>query len=67
MKNKAVAPFRPHFVIYDKVVLTFRAFFKQSIPESNKEYYRVRYVNIMYFMEDDSVTVMEPPILVNML
>lgn len=65
VKNQSVAPFRPHFVMYDKVVLTFRAFFKQSVPESNKEYYRVRNVNILYFMEDDSVTVIEPPILVN--
>lgn len=26
---------------------------------------RIRYVNIMYFMEDDTITVMEPPIMVN--
>lgn len=45
-------------------MLTFNAFFKQGIPESDKEYYRIRYVNIMYFMEDDSMTVIEPPILV---
>ncbi|KAJ9588706.1 hypothetical protein L9F63_017998 [Diploptera punctata] len=42
--------------------LTFRAFFKQSVYESPDEHYRVRQVNIIYFLEDDTITVMEPPI-----
>lgn len=65
VKHPPVNPFRPHFVVYDKVVLTFKAFFKQAVPESAIESFRVRYVNIMYFMEDDTLTVMEPTILVN--
>lgn len=67
VKHDQTEPFQPHFVMYDKVVLTFHAFFKQGIPESDKEYYRIRYVNIMYFMEDDTITVMEPPILVKFI
>lgn len=54
--------FKPHFILYDKKCLTFRAFFKQSVPESPDEHYRVRQVNIIYFLEDDSITVMEPPV-----
>lgn len=50
----------PHFAQYDKKCLTFKAFFKQSVVESPLEHYRVRQVNIIYFLEDDSITVMEP-------
>ena len=61
-KTKAVAVniFKPHFALYDQKCLTFKAFFKQGVVESPNEYYRVRHVNIIYFLEDDSITVMEP-------
>lgn len=62
VKQAPVEPFRPHFVRYDKVKLTFKAFFKQSVPESGLEHYRIRFVNIMYFMEDDTMTVIEPKV-----
>uniref|UniRef100_A0A1B6DLI7 DM10 domain-containing protein n=1 Tax=Clastoptera arizonana TaxID=38151 RepID=A0A1B6DLI7_9HEMI len=45
-----------------KKCLTFHAFFKQSVVESPNEHYRVRHVNILYFLEDDTITVMEPPV-----
>jgi hypothetical protein len=57
----------PHFVLYDKICLTFRAFFKQSVFESPLEHYRVRKVNILYFLEDDTITVMEPEVEVRWL
>ena len=60
VKQYAVAQFTPHFVLYDKKCLTFQAFFKQSVFESPDEHYRVRQVNIVYFLEDDTITVMEP-------
>lgn len=62
VKQAPVEPFRPHFVRYDKVKLTFKAFFKQSVPESGLEHYRIRFVNIMYFMDDDTITVIEPKV-----
>lgn len=62
VKHAPVEPFRPHFVRYDKVKLTFKAFFKQSVPESGLEHYRIRFVNIMYFMDDDTMTVIEPKV-----
>ncbi|KAK6644709.1 hypothetical protein RUM43_000977 [Polyplax serrata] len=55
--------FRPHFVTYDKKCLTFKAFFKQPVYNSPDENYRVRTVNIIYFLDDDTITVMEPPVL----
>lgn len=60
-----VPPFRPKFVLNDKIVLTFNGFFRQHIVEPNhRSYDRIRYVNVMYFMEDDTITVMEPPVVV---
>uniref|UniRef100_A0A1B6KML1 DM10 domain-containing protein n=1 Tax=Graphocephala atropunctata TaxID=36148 RepID=A0A1B6KML1_9HEMI len=61
-KSYKIPTFKPHFVLYDKQCLTFRAFFKQSVAESPDEHFRIRQVNILYFLEDDTITVMEPPI-----
>lgn len=54
-----MTPFRPHYVTYDKIQLTFFAFFKESIPESPNESYRIRHAKIIYFLEDNSMTVIE--------
>jgi hypothetical protein len=62
VKEYPVSQFIPHFVLYDKKCLTFKAFFKQSVLESPLEQYRVRQVNIIYFLEDDTITVIEPKV-----
>ncbi|PSN50975.1 hypothetical protein C0J52_07624 [Blattella germanica] len=62
VKQYAVSQVIPHFALYDKKCLTFRSFFKQSVFESPDEHYRIRQVNIIYFLEDDTITVMEPPV-----
>lgn len=54
--------FVPAHVAFDKVVLRFDAFFKQTVHESPYEQYRVRKVKIMYYVEDDSIAVIEPPV-----
>lgn len=59
-KKTALSLFKPHFVLYDKKCLTFFAFFRESVNDSPDENYRVRLVNIIYFLEDDTITVMEP-------
>jgi len=41
-------------------VLLFNAYFKQNLNESEKEYFRVRPVKIYYYLEDDSISVVEP-------
>ena len=38
----------------------FNAYFKQTVHESSSEYYRVRDVKIYYYLEDDSMSVVEP-------
>lgn len=38
----------------------FNAYFKQTVHESAKEYYRVRDCKIYYYLEDDSMCVVEP-------
>ena len=63
--SRAPIQFLPHYALYDKKCLTFRAFFKQSVTESPLENYRVRHVNIIYFLEDDTITVMEPKVVVS--
>jgi len=61
-KAKAEPPqdFVPAHVAFDKKVLLFNAYFKQTLNESDKEYYRVRPVKIYYYLEDDSISVVEP-------
>ncbi|KAK5646680.1 hypothetical protein RI129_005144 [Pyrocoelia pectoralis] len=61
-RSTALPQYIPHYALYDQKCLTFKAFFKQSVVESPLEYYRVRKVNIIYFLEDDTITVMEPRI-----
>ena len=42
----STAQFVPAHVAYDKKVLAFDAYFKQTVPESPLEFYRVRYVKV---------------------
>lgn len=35
-------------------------YFRQHVPESRTEHYRIRYVNIFYYLEDDTMEVIEP-------
>ncbi|XP_058119809.1 EF-hand domain-containing protein 1-like [Anopheles ziemanni] len=62
VRHLPVKPYRPHFVLYDQKTLKFSAFFRQAVPESPHETFRIRYVNILYFLEDDTLTVLEPAI-----
>lgn len=54
--------FVPATVAYDKKVLRFYGYFKQTVHESPDEYFRVRPVTIYYYLEDDSMQVYENPI-----
>ena len=61
--QKVQAPpedFVPAHVAFDKKVLLFFAYFKQTVHESANEHYRVRPVKIYYYLEDDSIAVVEP-------
>lgn len=52
--------FTPAHVAFDKEVLYFNAYFKQTVNESPKEFYCVRQVKIYYYLEDDTIAVHEP-------
>ena len=41
-------------------MLTFEAFFKESVVESRLEHVRVRRCIVQYFLEDDSIKIVEP-------
>jgi hypothetical protein len=41
-------------------VLLFHAYFKQTVHESPDEHFRVRPVKVYYYLEDDSISVVEP-------
>ena len=43
-------------------MLRFDAYFKQTVHESPNEYFRIRDVRIYYYLEDDSISVVEPAI-----
>lgn len=42
--------------------LKFQAYYKESITDSADENFRVRLVDIYYFLEDDTIMVNEPKI-----
>ncbi|XP_063695682.1 EF-hand domain-containing protein 1-like [Culicoides brevitarsis] len=62
VKKTEVAPFKPHFVLYDKKSLKFNAFFKQESNHTKNDHFRTRFANIFYFLEDDTIVVIEPEI-----
>jgi hypothetical protein len=56
----APVEFVPAHVAFDKKVLRFDAYFKQTVHESPNEHYRIRDVRVFYYLEDDSISVVEP-------
>lgn len=53
--------FVPAHVAFDKVVLRFDGYFKQTVHESTEQYH-LRKIKVYYFVEDDSIAVVEPPV-----
>ena len=43
-------------------VMKFKGWYNESVPETPSEQYRIRYVDIMYFLEDDSMSIVEPKV-----
>ncbi|KAI8619627.1 hypothetical protein BC830DRAFT_1160607 [Chytriomyces sp. MP71] len=57
----ATPRFVPAHVAFDKVTLRFDGYFKQTVHESTEQYH-LRKVRIHYYVEDDSIAVVEPPV-----
>ncbi|XP_075056583.1 EF-hand domain-containing protein 1 isoform X2 [Mixophyes fleayi] len=62
VKQVPPSTFIPSHVAFDKKVLKFNAYFKELVPISQDEDYRVRKVCLYYYLEDDSLSVVEPPV-----
>jgi len=52
----------PQWIAYDRRVLRFQAFFKEAVPSSQNETWRVRKCTIYYYLEDDSMQIAEPKV-----
>ncbi|EQC29230.1 hypothetical protein SDRG_13103 [Saprolegnia diclina VS20] len=52
----------PNFIALDKKVLRFEGYFLEAVHESNLENYRVRKCIILYYLEDDTIQIIEPKV-----
>jgi len=52
--------FIPAHKQFDKKVLKFIMYFKETVFESPAEHYRVRIVDLYYYLEDDTIMLLEP-------
>ncbi|XP_020497125.2 EF-hand domain-containing protein 1 [Labrus bergylta] len=59
-KQSLAEEFIPAHVALDKKVLSFQAYFEESVLYSPDEEYRIRPVDIYYYLEDDSMCIIEP-------
>ncbi|KAJ3323163.1 EF-hand domain-containing member C2 [Boothiomyces sp. JEL0866] len=50
----------PAWVAFDRKVLRFYGYFQEGVHERREEKYRIRRVNVYFYLEDDSVHVSEP-------
>lgn len=54
--------FEPAFVRLDRHVLRFNGYFKESVVESRLENFRVRKLILYYYLEDHTLSIIEPKI-----
>ncbi|KAM4560712.1 EF-hand domain-containing family member C2 [Fundulus diaphanus] len=50
----------PSWLAFDKQVLCFEAYFQETVPVSDLETHRIRKCKIYFFLEDDTVKVVQP-------
>ena len=60
--ENTVVPVQPAWVAFDRKVLRFDCYFKESVHESRLENYRIRKCVLYYYLEDDSMHVSEPKV-----
>jgi hypothetical protein len=53
---------QPSWVAYDRKVLRFSAYFKESVHASSQETWRARKCLIYFYLEDDSMHIAEPKV-----
>ncbi|CAH1962003.1 unnamed protein product [Acanthoscelides obtectus] len=52
----------PGWIVFDKKILTFDAFFQESLEEVKGSPFQIRKVKIYYFLEDGTIQVVEPKV-----
>ncbi|XP_042644745.1 EF-hand domain-containing family member C2 isoform X1 [Tyto alba] len=52
----------PAWVAFDKQILSFDAYFEEEVPDKNQELYRIRHCKIYFYLEDDTIQVIEPQV-----
>ncbi|XP_009861426.2 EFHC2 protein [Ciona intestinalis] len=52
----------PAWVAFDRQVLCFQAYFQEAVHEKREEQYRIRGCKIYFYLEDDSIQVIEPQV-----
>ncbi|XP_053482797.1 EF-hand domain-containing family member C2 isoform X3 [Ictalurus furcatus] len=50
----------PSWVAFDKQALCFNAYFQEAVTQSREETYRIRQCKIYFYLEDDTIQVVEP-------
>ncbi|XP_072253820.1 EF-hand domain-containing family member C2 [Leuresthes tenuis] len=50
----------PSWVAFDKQALCFEAYFQEAVPVAQVETYRIRKCKIFFYLEDDTIQVVEP-------
>lgn len=50
----------PAWVAYDRQVLSFKAYYQEGVTERHDEQYRIRNCKLYFYLEDDSIQVVEP-------
>lgn len=55
-------PHKPAWVAFDRQVLCFDAYFKEAVHEKREETYRIRKCRIYFYLEDDSIQIIEPKV-----
>ncbi|NXJ12013.1 EFHC2 protein, partial [Odontophorus gujanensis] len=52
----------PAWLAFDKQVLSFDAYFEEEVPDKDQELYRIRHCKIYFYLEDDTIQVVEPQV-----
>jgi hypothetical protein len=59
-KNDAVPRVAPKWLKHDRQVLNFQAYFQEAVVENAQENYRLRKCILYYYLEDDTIHILEP-------
>lgn len=57
--KEIVEQFQPEYVKYDKQVLRFYGYYKESVVESKREHARIRKLVIFYYLVDNTISISE--------